>query len=181
MSERNKKTVVVYKTKYGSAKQYAEWIAEEVEADIFTSSQVSVEDLAGYETIIYGGSLYAVGILGISLIKKNFDRIRDKNVIIFSVGISPDNEKALEAVRNNNFTDEMKDAVHYFHLRGAFDYNKLTFLHRMLMLVMKKMIELKKPENRSKDEEGLLESFEHPVDFKTKEATKAITDYVKSL
>ena len=32
--ENKKSTVVVYKSKYGSAKRYAEWIAEEAGADL---------------------------------------------------------------------------------------------------------------------------------------------------
>jgi flavodoxin len=37
----NTKTVVIYKTKYGSAKQYAQWIAEELKCDLFEQSSFS--------------------------------------------------------------------------------------------------------------------------------------------
>ncbi|NLE01149.1 MAG: flavodoxin, partial [Fibrobacter sp.] len=52
------KIIVVYKSKYGTTKRYAEWIAEEVKADLFEQSAVSVEDLLKYDIIVYGGSLH---------------------------------------------------------------------------------------------------------------------------
>ncbi len=173
------RTAVIYKTKYGSAKQYAQWLAEELKADLFENSKFSPSIFKDYDNIIYGGSLYAVGILGISLIKNNFDKIRDKNVIVFSVGASPAEEKPMNDVKNKNFTEEMKENVKYFHLRGGFDYNKLNIMHKFLMWIMKKMIERKAPEERTDDEKGLLDSFSHPTDFKKKENIRPIVESVK--
>jgi hypothetical protein len=41
------------------------------------------------------------------------------------------------------------------------------------------MIERKKPENRTKDEKGLLDSFYSPTDFKSKENIIPIVESVK--
>ena len=89
MSDSINKVVVVYKSKYGSAQRYAQWIADEVKADLFEGSKITLNDLLKYDTVVYGGSLYATGILGFSLIRKNFDRLKDKKVVVFSVGASP--------------------------------------------------------------------------------------------
>jgi hypothetical protein len=70
------KTIVIYKSKTGYTKQYAQWIAEELSADILPADKVSFQKLAEYDCIIFGGRLYAVGIDGLSLIKKNFDCVR---------------------------------------------------------------------------------------------------------
>jgi flavodoxin len=56
------KTLVVYKSKTGYTKKYAEWIAEELSADILEVSKVNINILASYDTVIFGGSLHAVGI-----------------------------------------------------------------------------------------------------------------------
>ena len=45
MTATEQKVVVIYKTKQGSTKQYAEWIAEEVKADLFARSEVKATDL----------------------------------------------------------------------------------------------------------------------------------------
>lgn len=175
---KDKTTVVVYKTKYGSAKRYAEWIAEDTGGDLFERSQVSIEDLSKYDTIVYGGSLYAVGMLGISLIKKNFDRIKDKKVIVFSVGASPAHPEALESVRNVNFTEEMKERVHYFHLRGSFDYRKLNPLDKILMFLLKKKLEHKREEELTDDDKGMLASYKHPMDWMNRKSILQVIECI---
>ncbi len=49
------KIVVIYKSKYGSSKKYAQWIAEEVNGDLFNSSNIKEEKLKEYDIIVYGG------------------------------------------------------------------------------------------------------------------------------
>lgn len=58
------KTAVVFKSKYGSTKKYAQWIAEELSCDIFERKNVKSDDLEAYDTVIYGGGLYAGGVKG---------------------------------------------------------------------------------------------------------------------
>ena len=77
--------IVVYKTKYGSTKQYAEWIAEDLGCDVVDTKNVKVDDLLGYDTIIYGGGLYAEVINGVSLITKNTEKLKDKKIEILAV------------------------------------------------------------------------------------------------
>lgn len=62
---------VIYKSKYGSTKQYAEWISEALKADLFERGNIKYENLYKYKTIIFGGGLYASGIIGFDIIKKN--------------------------------------------------------------------------------------------------------------
>jgi len=46
MLNSDKKVAVIYKSKYGSTKGYAEWIARDVDGDLFESSKIRIEDLA---------------------------------------------------------------------------------------------------------------------------------------
>ena len=82
-------TIVVYKSKYGSTKTYAEWIKEELNCDIADAKSVSIDDLLKYDNIIYGGGLYAEIINGVHLLTKNFDKLKDKKIAIFTTGITP--------------------------------------------------------------------------------------------
>ena len=61
-------TVVLYGSKYGSTKQYAEWIAEELNADLLDVNDANLQNIKNYDTIIYGGAVYAGGITGINLL-----------------------------------------------------------------------------------------------------------------
>ena len=178
MSEGNK-TVVIYKSKYGSAKRYAEWIAEETKADLFDASNIKADKLTEYDTIIYGGSLYAVGILGLKLIKDNFEKLNDKKIVIFSVGASSETQAAHDAVVKNNFTDEMMAKIHFFMLRGAFDFNKLNTGDKMLMGLMKMRLKSIKAEDMDEDQKGLLDSYDNPVDFVDRGAIEPILRCLK--
>ena len=85
MKEQTNKTIVIYKSKYGSTKQYAKWIAQEVKGDLFENSEVDVSDLQDYDNIVLGGSLHAVGIKGVKVLTENFDRLKDKQLIVLSL------------------------------------------------------------------------------------------------
>ena len=69
------KTVVIYKSKHGSTKKYAEWIGEELECPVFSADDFSKKELEDYENIIFGGCVQAGGIMGFDLIKKNMRRL----------------------------------------------------------------------------------------------------------
>ena len=51
--------IVIYKSKYGSTKAYAEWIAEELSCSAVDVKSIKVEDILGYDVIVYGCCLYA--------------------------------------------------------------------------------------------------------------------------
>ena len=50
-------TVVIYESKYGSTKSYAQWIAEELSCPLFERKKFNPKDFEKYEVIIYGGGL----------------------------------------------------------------------------------------------------------------------------
>lgn len=134
-----------------------------------------------YDVIVYGGGLYASGILGIELITKNFDKLKNKNLIIFTVGLADPNIKSqFIPIINKNFTDEMQKYIHIFHLRGSIDYKKLGFIHKTMMAALISMVKNKK-EELTDEEKMMLDTYGDVVDFKDKATIKNIVEYVKSL
>ncbi len=174
------KTVVIYKSKTGFTKKYAEWIAEELSADIFNASKVNINTLNKYDTIIYGGSLYAVGIIGIGLIKKNINKIKDKRLVVFATGASPLRDNVINEVINKNFTVDEQKYIKFFYLRGGFNYNKLNSFDKFLMTLLKLKMKNKKQEDLSADEKGMLAIYDKPVDFTDKKNIAKIIAYVNS-
>lgn len=174
----SKKVVVIYNSNYGSTKRYAEWIAEAVHGDLLERSQAKVDDLSNYEVIVYGGSLHAVGIKGVKLITGHFNKFKDKKVIIYGVGASPAREKAIKAVFDKNFVGDIKERVHFFMLRGAFDYSKLSVGDKILMNMLKHQLEKKKPEELDEDMKGLLSCYDQPADWTDKAAIDPIINCI---
>lgn len=169
------RSVVIYKSKTGFSKKYAQWIAEELSADIFEVSKCNIESIKRYDVVVYGGSLHAVGINGINFITKNFDKLKSKKIIIFATGASPARENVLNEVINRNFNPEQQNYIKLFYLRGGFDYNKLGFVDKALMKLLK--LKIKRKKELTPDEKGMLSAYDKPVDFTKKENIKELVTY----
>lgn len=176
MSE-NKKVAVVYRSKSGYTKKYATWLAEELRCDLFEGSKVKVADLMDYDTVIYGGGLYAVGINGVKLITGNYERLKDKKLIVFAVGSSPVRQKNIDQIRNHNIPKEQQNTISFFYLRGGFDFNRLTPFNKFLMNLLK--IKLKRIKNPDEDIKGLLACYTRPEDHTDKKNIIPILDSVR--
>jgi menaquinone-dependent protoporphyrinogen IX oxidase len=172
------KTVVIYKSKTGFTKKYAEWISKDLAADIFDTSKANIDMLNTYDTVIYGGSLYAVGILGVKFITENLDKLKDKKLVVFATGASPWREEILNEVKNKNFTTEQQRSISFFYLRGGFDYSKLNLFDKFLMTLLRLKIKSKK--ELTSDEKSLLSMYDKPVDLTMKKNIDEIITYVNS-
>ncbi len=176
------KTVVIYKSKTGFVKKYAVWLAEALSADLFEASKVSINLIRKYDTVIYGGSLHAVGIIGLKLITDNVDKLKDKKLIVFATGASPASEAVVEEIINSNIPVEQQEIIKLFYLRGGFNYNKLPFNDKILMTLLKWKIMIKKRQKKvlSRDEKGMLAAYCKPADFTKKELINDIIEFVNS-
>lgn len=81
------KTVIIYKTKYNNTKKYAGWLAIKINADLYEISDIKSSDLKNYDTIIFGASIENGYIRGVEFIKDNLEKLKNKNVIVFYVGL----------------------------------------------------------------------------------------------
>lgn len=163
------KTIVIYGSKYGHTKQYAEWIAEACACSALPCKQVNSSTLAEYDTVIYGGGLYAGGVSGIKLLTENFDLLRTKKIILFTCGLAdPENKENVTHIRealSKVLTSEMMSHFQIFHLRGGIDYSRLNLIHKAMMSMMHKMLLDKAPEERSSEDEEMLRTYGKVVDF----------------
>ena len=157
--------IVVYKTKYGSTKKYAEWIGEELNCRVVDAKDITINELEQYDTIIYGGGLYAEAINGVSLITKNIDRLKNKKIAIFSTGITP-----LECrdyydkyVIERNFKNGVPDNVKIFNFMGKMLMDELTVVHKTALKSLKKIMSSKK--DPSDIEKLLVELCDADGDF----------------
>ncbi|SDY53497.1 Protoporphyrinogen IX oxidase, menaquinone-dependent (flavodoxin domain) [Proteiniborus ethanoligenes] len=176
------KTIIIYKSKTGFVKKYAEWIAKDLLADIYEVSKVNVNTLTKYDAVIYGGSLHAVGINGVKFITRNIDKLMGKRVVVFASGASPSSEKVIKEVITRNFTSDQQKHIKFFYLQGGFNYNKLSSFDKVLMTLLKWNIKNKKKKKKelTSDEIGMLEVLDKPADFTRKSNIDEIVNYVNS-
>ncbi len=173
-----RKIAVVYKSKYGTTERYAKWIAEDVGASIFKSDKVKVNQLKEYDVIVYCGGLYAGGILGFNVIKRNYSMLSDKRLIVVAVGKKKKKEDELEGVKNHHLTDEIKGKVEFFMLRGGLNYKKMSWLDRFLMFMLVKTLKGKKPEELDDDAKGIIATYGKVVDFCNRDTIEPILEAI---
>ena len=73
-------------------------------------------------------------------------------------------------------TAKQQKNIGHFYLRGGFDFSKLTSGDKILMKMLK--VRLQKLKKRTEDEQGMLDAYVTPVDFRNKENIRPLLDYV---
>ena len=76
---------------------------------------------------------------GLNILRKVYDRIRQKRIIILCVGASPFDEKAVAEVKTRNLKKDLHD-LSFFYVRGAWNEKCMTFKDRTMCRMLQKMI-----------------------------------------
>lgn len=171
--------IVIYKTKYGSTKDYAGWIAEELGCDAVDAKNLKIDDILGYDTVIYGGGLYAEVINGVSLITRNIDRLKDKKIVIYTTGITPPDVREYydDEVIKKNFKNGVPENVKIFNFLGKMIQSELTPVHHAAIVSLKKLMSSKK--NPSDMVKLLIELCSADGDFSDRKYIAELIEYVK--
>lgn len=178
--------LVLYRSKHGSTKRYAEWIADALDADIVSAENKTYNDwsarMKGYDMLIYGGNINGQGINGLENFRAAMRKEHvDLPVTYFCVGSYPAYESTVQTHLEMNFVGEDDlSAINLFYFRGRLDYLGLNFLEKRLMGGLFKAIEKKYPEDRTEVEAELLEAYYDDVDWSKKEYIDPLVEHVKS-
>ena len=177
------KTAVVYTSKYGFTRQYAAWIAEALSCDLLDARGLRPAALEPYDALLFGGGLYAGGVGGISLLTKNFQRLKGKRLALFTCGLAdpsdPENVSHIRAGLDKILTPPMGEAVEIFHLRGGIDYARLGPVHRAMMAMLRRMLLGKDPDTLRQEDRELLRTYGQKVDFTDKASIAPILEYMR--
>ena len=158
------KGIILYASKYGATKRYAEWLAEKTGFDCVETKKAKIEDVKQYDTILLGGGIYASGIAGLSFLKKNITQLREKKVIVFCDGASPYEERAFQQIVAHNLKESLA-GLPCFYCRGAWDPDAMSLADRTLCRMLQKAVAKKKPEDCEIWEKALLEAGDQKHDW----------------
>ncbi len=172
------KAIVVYKTKYGSTKAYAELIAQSLNCEVADAKTVNAEKLMQYDTIVYGGGLYAEVINGVSLITKNMDKLGNKRIFVYTTGITPLDCRDYydKMVIEKNFKPEIRDKIKVYNFLGKMVTEELSLVHRTALKTLKKIMSEKK--NPTEMEKLLVDLCDADGDFTDKNSVKQLVEEV---
>lgn len=171
------KTVVIYKSRTGFSRAYAEWIARDLGADIFELQDVTAEKITEYDNLVFGAGLYASGIGGIRFITGNLDKFENMKIAVFATGATPPREEDIEKIKKANFEEWQLEKIRFFYLRGGFDYSKLSPVYKAIMTLFK--IKLRLTAGVNPDAKAMLASYERPMDFTDERNIKPLVEYIQ--
>ena len=75
------KILILYKSKHGTTKQYAEWLLESFpDAEIATIDGFHLNRLTNFDSVILGSSVYAGNVLATRFLKSNWELFKGKKM-----------------------------------------------------------------------------------------------------
>lgn len=177
--------IVLYHSNYGHTQRYAEWIGEALNCPVHPVKDLKQLDILSYNTVIYGESIYAGSYSNLSKFGELMDRNPRKNYIFFSVSVSDVSQENTIVTLKENIAKSLSEAqmthLKKYYFRGGLDYSKLNFVHSAMMWMLIKMLKREKVEERSKDNQEMIDNYKGKVDYTDKDSILPLVQNVKSI
>ena len=173
-----KKGIILYQSKYGATKKYAEWLKEATQFECMETKKADMKKVQQYDVIILGGGIYASGIAGLSFLKKNIQYLKDKKIVVFCVGASPYDEDAFAEIYKHNFKDALKDLA-CFYCRGAWNEEELSLTDRTLCRMLQKAVAKQDPSAYEPWQRALMCAVGQKCDWTDRKYIEPILRYVE--
>jgi menaquinone-dependent protoporphyrinogen IX oxidase len=174
----NIKVLIAYQSKYGSTRQYAEWIQQDTEGDLVNIENGDKPDLARYDIMIIGSSVRTGNIVIAPFIKEHWSGIKGKKVILFTTSGTPPQHPKIQTIYEKSLPEEIRKEIKYFPLHGRISRENLTLFDKFLIAVGKVIEQdetLKRDMGKDFDgvqRENLLPLLEYLEEVKTTLASK---------
>lgn len=137
------KSIVIYTSKRGSTKQYAEWIAEDLECRALPLSDAGDINLYEYDCIIYGGWIRGSGIVDFDKFARMLDDELMRRLIVFGVGFADETAENYAQVWGYSIgkidpKNENKSIMYI--LGGKYDPSAVTGMDKFMMKIMRSVL-----------------------------------------
>ena len=131
------KTLILYATKYGAAKEIAERIGGKIDGAVICElNQKNIPPLADFDNVIIGSSVYAVAIRKEAKLfaANHADELSKKTLGLFLSNFADD-----EGYFDKNFPEKVVGAAKVKAcLGGIFDPSKANFIERFIIKIVMK-------------------------------------------
>jgi menaquinone-dependent protoporphyrinogen IX oxidase len=126
--------LVIYKSKYGATRQYAQWIGNDLNFPVVEASEVDKEKLRKTDTVIIGSSIYIGKAIIRRWLRMNKNLLAGKKVYLFFVCGTPLNKHdQLKKYLADSVPAEIRKTGHFVFLPGKLEYKRLSWLDRFLL------------------------------------------------
>lgn len=162
------KRIIIYESGTGFTAQYAAWIAEELQCESVALKNAKTVNVADYDQVIFGGWMCAGKVMGYD----KFVKLSAKNVVLFAVGMAP----SVPEVANKIIVDNGFAAERFFYFEGGYRPEKVNFIMRTMMKMLKKSIE--KKQEKTEEDLYIIKTF-HGADNAKREAIMPLVEFCK--
>lgn len=153
------KALVVYNSKTGFTRRYAQWLAAALDADCRAIDEVGNVDMRQYDLLLFGSWVHAETLQKREWIKQQLAQWKDRRVGVFAVGAMPAGNAA-NRVFEQSFTPQERTQMRTFYLQGGLDYARMGRGDRLLMAFMRRVLASRKDTASAEMLRLLSESFD---------------------
>lgn len=171
-----RKVLIVYSSKRGSTKQYAEWIAEELSKDhaceLVSFGESKDINLYEYDLIIYGGWIRGSGIVDFDNFRKGLDGELLKKLILFGVGVAlqtAENYMQVWSINIGKIDPKNENKSTMYILDGRYDPAAVTGFDGVLMKIMKKVLTAGSTADAKSEASQMKDRLENGIDLVKRE------------
>ena len=168
------KGIIVYESKYGATKQYAEWLAEELKLPIAVAKAVPANRLQEFDLVLVGTPVYMEKLRIKKWLRKEVKILADTKLFFFIVNAtSPDEEQKREKFITSSVPAELRHPSAVYFLPGRLRRHALTWMDKLFLKMGERRLT---PEQRK--------AIQHDVDEVKREhldpIIKAVQDFYAS-
>lgn len=171
--------IVIYNSKTGFTKRYAEWISESIGCECVELSSTKKVNIDSYDTIIFGGWACAGTVSKLKWFKDNMKKWTNKKLAVYCVGGSPIENPAVEKSMKGWFTEEEHEKVSLFYCPGGFNYDKMSVPSRLMMKMFASSLKAKK--DKTEEEKIMAEMISKSYDISDKKYIVPIVEWVDDI
>ena len=171
----DKKIIVVYKSKSGFTKKYAQWIANDLHCDLVCLENCNITEIERYDVVIFGGGLHAGKINGIKFIQKKIPLLAGKEIIVFATGATAPIPEEIERFKKDNIPQDLD--ITFFYFQSGLKYASMSVTDKLLMGGLKTFLKAKKP--KTDTEQGTLDSIQSSYDYSNHSQIGPLINYIK--
>jgi len=173
------KIIIVYNSKTGFTKIYADWIAEELSCKTLSYNDFSEVIIKEYDIVIFGSRIHVGKIEYLDKIKSCFDSKPDKELIVFATGGTPcAAEEVINKIWSNNLTESELKTIPHFYAQSGLNYEKMRFLDRIIMKTA--AFFMSKMKNKDNNEVGFEQAIKNSYDNSSKKNIFPIVEYINN-
>ena len=172
------KAIIVYNSKTGFSKRYAEWAAEELGCEAVPYKGFDKAAAGDDGLVVFFTRIQAGRIDKLNDVKKLLGGGADGRLVVAAVGAAPASaEDTINKYWADTLTEEELAIIPHFYMQGGLDFEKMGFAERSLLKMAMKILKNKKDKT---DEESIFEeAISGSFDNSSRENIGPLVEYVR--